>query len=318
MAEKYSVLIKYKYLEYIENAKLSKSDSWDFIMGIIQYDKTNEIPVFENPILAGMFAIVKYDIDENREKWEQVVKEKSNAGKKGGAPKGNQNALKNKQKQAKQPNACFDYKNQTEQAKQPDYGYDLDHEFVNENGGGNNIPTPENQTGEKPPPPLISEILKQAETTGFFIDTELAEQLIACTDYSWFGDHSFISFVAIKIREHDKYGKKPVDEQRRIFRKVLLDAENYRREYPKWREEQENRERKEAALAKKKAIFQRAVDNKPTHCIKCGAALIELHCPQCQGEHYFDEQDMQYKYTPKIDLSGGFENYIKQRREAAG
>jgi hypothetical protein len=83
MAEKFSVLIKYKYLEYIDNAKLSDSDAWIFMKGIIEYDKSGTDPVFKNPVLTGLFAVIKSDLDGNREKWNGTIKTKSEAGKKG-------------------------------------------------------------------------------------------------------------------------------------------------------------------------------------------------------------------------------------------
>jgi hypothetical protein len=86
MTEKYSVLIKYKYLDYIDNARLSDADTGKFLRGIIEYDKTAEAREFENPALAALFAIVKSDIDESRKKWEGAVSRNQENGKKGGRP----------------------------------------------------------------------------------------------------------------------------------------------------------------------------------------------------------------------------------------
>ena len=83
MAEKFSVLIKYKYLEFMENAHLSDADSWQFLKGIIEYDKTGISPAYINPVLMGLFAAVKNDLDQNRESWEAIIEERSKSGKKG-------------------------------------------------------------------------------------------------------------------------------------------------------------------------------------------------------------------------------------------
>ena len=83
MADKYSVLIKYKYLEYIESANLSNDDAWTFMKSIIEYDRTGVIPEYENPILSGLFAVVKIDLDKNKENYEAVSEVRSNAGKEG-------------------------------------------------------------------------------------------------------------------------------------------------------------------------------------------------------------------------------------------
>jgi hypothetical protein len=83
MAEKYAVLVKYKYLEYIESAGLSDTDAWNLMRGIIEYDKTEEAPVFENPVLTGIFAVIKLDLDQNKENYEAVSQGRSKAGKEG-------------------------------------------------------------------------------------------------------------------------------------------------------------------------------------------------------------------------------------------
>ena len=50
--------------------------------------------------------MIKMEIDEYNEKIKEISEKRRNAGKKGGAPKGNKNALK-QTKQAKQANGCF-------------------------------------------------------------------------------------------------------------------------------------------------------------------------------------------------------------------
>ena len=83
MAEKFSVLIKYKYVQYINNAKISGDDAWELLKGIIEYDKTGTEPMYKNPVLYGLFAVIKSDLDKNRENWEAVSKERSKAGTEG-------------------------------------------------------------------------------------------------------------------------------------------------------------------------------------------------------------------------------------------
>jgi hypothetical protein len=131
MGEKVSVLVKYKYLEYIQAARLSKADSWDLIEAIIEYDKSEKEPVFENPVLTGIFTVIKIDLNENKKKWEKVVEERKNAGK-AGAEKRKQN----RQMQAKQANADFAEKNgqgQANLAKQAEYEFESESEFDSDN-----------------------------------------------------------------------------------------------------------------------------------------------------------------------------------------
>jgi hypothetical protein len=163
--------------------------------------------------------------------------------------------------------------------------------------------------------PSVETVIQQAARTGFFIDAELAEKLLAEIDPSWLGeDHSFISFVAIKIREHKKYQNKPIEEQRRIFRKVLIDAENYRQEYPFWREAQEKLFKQEKQRLEREAIRE----NKPKIC-QCGAEFNgSLECSKCGGRMYFDTEKWKWAFSPKQteSLSEGYLRRLKNRHSA--
>jgi hypothetical protein len=146
------------------------------------------------------------------------------------------------------------------------------------------VPEPQQDTETDPIQVSVQTIIDQAALTGFCLDKGDAQRLLECTDPAWFGRHSFISFAAIKIREHKRYGNKPPEEQRNIFRTVIFNAENYRREYPLWREKQERRDREEAQAAEREHIRQ----TPPTHC-QCGAALGKnQYCPVCGGFYRFD------------------------------
>jgi hypothetical protein len=165
------------------------------------------------------------------------------------------------------------------------------------------------------PPSVQQIILDQAAKTGFYIDQEDAKRLLEKIDSSWFGDHSFISFIAIKIREHEKYKTKPVEEQRRIFRKVLLDADNYRQEYPVWREKQEKKEREESLRTERREILSELKRNPPSIC-QCGAKLDdEQRCPECKGEYRINEEDLVWAFysSSEISLTEGFWKRQKER-----
>jgi hypothetical protein len=164
MAEKYAVLIKYKYLEYIENAGLSEADAWRLMRGIIEYDKSGALPVFENPVSTALFAIIKADIDSNKEKWEKTIEARRNAGKKGmdnrWGESGGEGLLP-------EPTAAPDNKNNSEYQNitkitndnKTDFVkenitkitvYDSDHDSVNESGSTHTDSTPD-QIAEPPP-----------------------------------------------------------------------------------------------------------------------------------------------------------------------
>lgn len=66
--------------------------------------------------LQVLFSVLTSQIDEGTRRWEATRKARSEAGKKGGAPKGNKNAA-NKQKQTKQANASENKQGQTKTSK---------------------------------------------------------------------------------------------------------------------------------------------------------------------------------------------------------
>jgi hypothetical protein len=132
MAEKFSVLIKYKYLEYIDNAKLSDTDLGAFMRGIVEYDRDGKDPIFNNPVLTALFAIVKIDLDTNKEKWEKRVNVNKENAKKGGRPPKTQETHDNPVEPEK-PSGFQKTQETHDNPKNPDLDLDLDSEFENEN-----------------------------------------------------------------------------------------------------------------------------------------------------------------------------------------
>ena len=88
--------------------------------GMVDYHVTGEAPEFEGGIKFA-FIPIRQQMDRDDNKWNKTREARAEAGRRGGAPKGNQNAQKdeeNKQNQAKQANGCFVPKKQTKQTKQ--------------------------------------------------------------------------------------------------------------------------------------------------------------------------------------------------------
>lgn len=86
--------------------------------GMVDYHVTGEEPDLKGG-LKFAFIPIRQQMDRDDEKWNKTREARAEAGRKGGAPKGNQNAQKdeeNKQKQTKQANGCFDSEKQTKQA----------------------------------------------------------------------------------------------------------------------------------------------------------------------------------------------------------
>jgi hypothetical protein len=151
--------------------------------------------------------------------------------------------------------------------------------------------------------PTVENILEQAAHTGFFIDDGDAKSLLEKTPLDWFGVHSFIGFVAAKVREHETYSKKPAEEQRRIFRKVLLDAENYRQEYPSWREKNEKRDRDEAQADERRAKLIELENSPPVQC-QCGAGLgDDFRCPVCNGFYRLNKEELRWIFFDASETS---------------
>ena len=84
-SEKMGALIYYKHLEILEEAQLSDEQIGKVLRASIKYDKSGEIPQLASP-LSAFFMMIKYDLDANRKKWEEVKKIRSDIGKKGGRP----------------------------------------------------------------------------------------------------------------------------------------------------------------------------------------------------------------------------------------
>jgi len=284
MIKKHAVLIKYKYLDYIENARLSDADAWIFLKGIIEYDRSKTMPCYENNVLTGLFAAVKLDLDQNSENYEKITKEKSEAGKKGGAPKGNQNA----RKQSKQTDACYASKNKQNNQNQHDSGcdsgYDSDLEFESDLvSSSKNKRVKKSDGGSKsqqPPQEVINIIKKESEAHGFFIDTKIANLFLnSGIDQTWFyPPFSFLEYCAQFVIK--KYHEKDIDELKPLYISAAKGWEDLRDSYPKWEKEELQKKKQEDNFS-----------NLPK--CKCGEQTNKTYnnyaqCPKCNQSYEFN------------------------------
>jgi hypothetical protein len=83
---KTGAIIYYKHLKILEEAMLSDEQIGQILKGAIKYDETGAAPQFQSP-LSAFFTMIKYDLDANREKWQEISDARKEAGKKGGRPK---------------------------------------------------------------------------------------------------------------------------------------------------------------------------------------------------------------------------------------
>lgn len=313
MAEKYSVLIKYKYLDFIEDAKLSDADAWVFIKGLIEYDKTGKTPRYKKQILTGMFTVLKRDLDENRTKWEETIKAKSVAGKKGmekrwGGKKEEITPITGDNTDNSDNNS---YQKITAITKITDLdsGSDLDLVSEFDSGGGNG------REEEKKPPPVL-QIKKESGGQGFFIDDTIARKFQTCgVNPSWLtGPHSFLEFAAARVRK--KYHGKDGDELKPIFISAVSSWEDLREAYPRWRDEQE----KEAHIKAHNEAIKKAKRERPKKC-QCGGELNgSLCCESCNGFYMFNEETSRYDFNQPAtkNILADFSEYLRGRGHANG
>lgn len=112
MPEKKSFIL---YIDRKKELDLLTAEQCGFLFkAIFDYVDSGKIVDFDDVAIKLMFSVFKSQIDENSTKWEECKKKRSEAGKKGGAPKGNKNASK-QTNQAKTSNGCL---KQAKQAKQ--------------------------------------------------------------------------------------------------------------------------------------------------------------------------------------------------------
>jgi hypothetical protein len=331
MAEKVAVLIKYKYLEYIDSANLSDAEGMELIRKIVKYDQTDETPQFGNPVLAGIFAVIKIDLDSNKKRYNEVSEEKKIAGKKGAEKRWGKTSIaemanainysKNSKCHENMANIANDGKNgKTQKTMAKMHDLDSDSEFDLESGGGDLDPSSEKSAESKKPPPLSFSQIKNkiAADTGFLFDDDREfGKLMSVTDSSWFDEpHSLIAYVMSKIRKG--YGDKPPDDQRKLFRKLLFFSPDVLETYPAWKAEQERAARTARHKAEREQAIRKARDSPPKKC-RCGGEFVSaagnLVCQKCGGRTIFDEAVPGFVFYPPYaeSLSESLSKMLKRK-----
>ncbi len=117
---KNSFLIYHEYRDILED--LTNEELGKLFRAIFDYEIDNKIPHFVG-LMKMAFMVIKGNLDRDRNKYDKRCESSSENGKKGGAPKGNQNAKKQPKNNLKQPN----------QPKQADNDNETDTENGNDN-----------------------------------------------------------------------------------------------------------------------------------------------------------------------------------------
>lgn len=152
--EKNSFILFADWLDELEMLSVEQRGEW--ITAIFRYTRDGVITEFDDIGLKIMFSQAKRCIDRNYEIYVEECRKKSENGKKGGAPAGNQNARKAENNQNNQNNQQLDNSTKNNQNKQEvektsktslyDNDTDTDNVPVNENvpdtdtGTDNDIP----------------------------------------------------------------------------------------------------------------------------------------------------------------------------------
>jgi hypothetical protein len=337
MAGKYALYLPFHIIAALETAGFSDAEIGIFVRGVIKYHLEGTLPRFEGRALNLLFSSSKPEFDNNIAKYENIVRKRSEAGKKGGAPRGNRNAAGNRGGGAPRGNQNtakrkapdkdpriepenkhkqmfeFEPKKQT-QAKQADIesesDIDIDGGSTTAAGGGEVVflQQPETTT-------TILNILSESKKAGFTLDRKIAGRILAGNpvDPAWlFGPFSFIEFAAATIQ--DSYPVKSPVEQKRLFISSL-EWEDLRETYPAWREQREQeaqaKQQQEAAEAEQRRKDE-ARKNPPSVCDHCGFGLTtdSRSCPSCGWLRFFDDESGAWEFQEPVNLSKLFQKHL--------
>ncbi len=96
MPEKKSFVVYHSYRECFKD--FSDEEIGQLFKAMLEYSQKGEVPEMSRPLKVA-FRFIRLQMDADEAKYTNECKRRSAAGAKGGAPMGNQNAKKNKQKQ---------------------------------------------------------------------------------------------------------------------------------------------------------------------------------------------------------------------------
>jgi ribosomal protein S27AE len=332
MAEKYALYLPYKVLDSLSSGNVTDTEFREFITGLAGYADERTEPAFKDRALTMLFESIRADIDFNRAKYEATVEKRREAGKQGGAPEGNTNAVGNRGGGAPLGNTNAAKKNTPDQFPEPENKHKHLIEFEpekqtqaeSESVVGNQYLGFSSSSGVVSQLPLTTTtaFIILCKTLGYSLDRQTARKVTADLDPAWLsGAFTYPEFIAGIILKN--YAEKPLEEKRKLFRKLILDAEERKDEYPQWREseiagaaKQEKQRRQEAADDEKRRKLDEARADKPKICGNCGKPLAPEsdrgNCPSCGYEFSFDEKSCAYRFSEQRSLSDEF----KKLREA--
>jgi len=332
MAGKYALYLPFHIITALESEGFSDAEIGAFIRGIIKYHLEGITPRFNDRALNLLFSDNKPEFDHNIEKYKTMVEARREAGKKGGAPRGNANATgnrgggaplrnknaaktKNKHKQMFEFNA----KKQT-QAKQADI--ELDIELDKRISGSGEV-----VFAKQPTQTTAKTFISTCKKLGYYLDKKKAEEILnAGIDPSWLsGPFIYPEYIDEVIQEN--YASKPPEQKRKLFRTIIA-AEDRKESFLAWRKSKEA----EAATTKEnrqREIIEREKRRKmdelrnlgPGSCGNCGASLAapdgrQGTCPSCEFNYELDEERGRWEFYEPKSLAAEFESRLKGQAAA--
>jgi hypothetical protein len=343
MAGKYALYLPYHIITALENEGFSDTEIGTFVRGVIKYHLDGTLPGFEDRALKVLFSSSKPEFDNNIAKYENTVHERSEAGKKGGAPKGNRNAagnrggcapkgnrnaakrespepeLENKHKQMIE----FESEKQT-QAKQADIEsvVELDSDKDIEKGSSTAADGRELVLEKQLTTTIIFNFQKECERLGFSITEAKARSILKTgLDPAWFtGPGSFPAYIAAYV--DSAYSDKAPDEQLKLFRSALTweDKQAKYRDSLKEQEIQarENRQKAETEAERQRKEARRKSAPLPTVCGNCGAALPSgsITCQKCNHFAVWNDGQEKYVFVKGFVFPGRVKGVRKKHRIA--
>jgi hypothetical protein len=329
MAGKYALYLPFHIIDALEGEGFSDSEIGAFIRGIIKYHLEGTPPIFEDRALNLLFRDNKPEFDHNIEKYKAVVQARRKAGKKGGAPKGNANAIgnrgggapkgnqnasnkmpKNKHKQNEKM-VEFDSKKQT-QAKQPDIDLDLD---IDKRSSSEVV------FSKQPPPKTTTTFINACKETGYHLDRKKAAEILnAGIDFSWFIEpFTYLDYIAGEVQKN--YPDKPSHEKQKLFI-ALLAKEDKKDAFPAWRKSKDTEAATQEVFRQKEEEKQGRIElarsNKPDKC-KCGHPIAfnggEGECPACNIRYFFDDEKEGWEYADPAEFESLAKRFLEEHLE---
>jgi len=201
-SEKPGAIIYYKHLEILEEAGLNDEQIGKVLRAAIKYDETGVSPEFASP-LSAFFIMIKYDLDANRKKYEEIKLERSRVGRLGGRPS----------------------------------------KKANESNGFDDSKTTNRFSDEVTPtfPSIRDEARKSGYFIDKSIAQKIGDCGLPAEWLQ--SPHSFFDLATERVLENKKYCDLPYGEQKALFITAVRSWDDLREEYPEWKARKERQDR---------------------------------------------------------------------------